>query len=195
MPSACARNTVLVTGVVANRMSTYNPVLTSFVLAVLAGIILVIFMMIPQTAPASAPVPVLANAECKMRGLLPDPVCTPGSINPNVTQANIHQTICVSGWTATIRPPTSYTSKLKVEQMKAYGFTDNIADHEEDHLIPLSIGGHPTEPKNLWPQPDAAPNPKDAVESKLKVKVCSGAMPLATAQQRMATDWQTALNQ
>lgn len=129
-----------------------------------------------------------------MRGLLPDPVCTPGVTNPNVTQANIHSTLCVSGWTATIRPPTSYTNSLKQQQMKEYGFTDSISEHEEDHLIPLSIGGHPTDPKNLWPQPDAAPNPKDTVESQLKAKVCSGALPLATAQQRIATNWQTANN-
>ncbi|MGW4994883.1 hypothetical protein ACWEQ3_46110 [Streptomyces mirabilis] len=38
---------------------------------------------------------------------LPDSSCTPGSYNPNVTQSNIHSTICVSGWTATVRPPTS----------------------------------------------------------------------------------------
>ncbi|MGW4529241.1 hypothetical protein [Amycolatopsis sp. NPDC004378] len=35
---------------------------------------------------------------------LPDPACTPGALNPDVTQASIGSTICVSGWTATIRP-------------------------------------------------------------------------------------------
>lgn len=128
-----------------------------------------------------------------MRGALPDPICTPGAINPGVTVINLDKTICLAGWTATVRPPVSYTNPLKAEQMKAYGFTDSISDHEEDHLIPLSIGGHPTDPKNLWPQPDAAPNPKDAVENKLHDKVCSGEMPLADAQQRIASDWQTAL--
>ena len=144
--------------------------------------------------PASPSAPVNGNAKCQMRGHLPDPICTPGVINPNVNQDNIHQTICASGWSSSIRPATSYTNRLKQQQMKEYGFTDRITEHEEDHLIPLSLGGHPTDPKNLWPQPDAAPNPKDAVESRLKAAVCSGAMPLATAQQRIATDWRSALN-
>ncbi len=175
-------------------MSIYRPPRNALLLAGLAGILLIIFLLIPQEAPASTPVPVLANAQCKMRGLLPDPICTPGVINPNVTQGNIHETICVSGWTATIRPSTSYTNDLKLKQMREYGFTDSIKEHEEDHLIPLSFGGHPTDPKNLWPQPDAAPNPKDAVESKLKAAVCSGAMPLSVAQEKISNNWVTALN-
>src|SRR3954469_26009241 len=42
----------------------------------------------------------------------------PGATNPKVTQANIKTTICKSGWTDTIRPPTSYTTALKKVQMK-----------------------------------------------------------------------------
>ena len=45
--------------------------------------------------------------------LYPDPETTPGVTNPEVTQANIQQTICVTGWAATIRPPHSYTDTLK----------------------------------------------------------------------------------
>ena len=46
---------------------------------------------------------------------LPDPICTPGSYNPDVTQSTIGSTTCVSGWTATIRPSTSYTNALKAQ--------------------------------------------------------------------------------
>src|SRR3712207_3940055 len=46
---------------------------------------------------------------------------TPGALNPDVTQATIGSTICVRGWTRTIRPPSSYTSALKVEQLAEYG--------------------------------------------------------------------------
>lgn len=42
-------------------------------------------------------------------GDLPDPQLTPGVTNPDVTQATIDKTICVPGWTKTIRPPASYT--------------------------------------------------------------------------------------
>jgi hypothetical protein len=41
----------------------------------------------------------LLHGRCRYRdaGQLPDPRCTPGSIDPAVTQANIRRTICVSG--------------------------------------------------------------------------------------------------
>ena len=65
---------------------------------------------------------------------------TPGATNPAITQADIGSTICVSGWTATIRPPSSYTTALKRTGIVAYGYTDtNLADCEEDHLISLEI--------------------------------------------------------
>jgi hypothetical protein len=40
---------------------------------------------------------------------LPNPTRTPGAINPAVTQANIGETICMKGWTKTVRPPERYT--------------------------------------------------------------------------------------
>ena len=51
---------------------------------------------------------------------LPDPACTPGSYNPDVTQSTIDSTICVSGWTSTVRPPTSYTNPLKEQGIADY---------------------------------------------------------------------------
>lgn len=129
----------------------------------------------------------------------PDPNRTPGATNPAVTQATIGSTICVSGWTATVRPPSSYTTALKREQIAAYGYTDtSLADYEEDHLIPLELGGAPSDPRNLWPEPysvslaDGTPDGarvKDQLENKLRALVCGGTLPLATAQQAIATDW------
>lgn len=126
---------------------------------------------------------------------LPDPSCQPGASNPDVTQSTIDKTICVSGWTSTVRPPTSYTNPLKVRQIAEYGYSDtSTADYEEDHLIPLELGGAPRDPKNLWPEPrfEAGGNTaadKDTVENALKRKVCAGSMSLATARDIMATDW------
>ena len=122
---------------------------------------------------------------------------TPGAINPAVTQANIQKTICVSGYTATIRPPASYTTKLKKTQLAGdyKAFTDkDLASYEEDHLISLEIGGNPTDPKNLWPEPYAGTGArfKDQVENKLHDFVCAGKMPLAQAQKEIATNWYTA---
>ena len=66
---------------------------------------------------------------------MPDPTLTPGAINPYVTQANIHQTVCMKGYTKTIRPPTHFTNKLKKRQIREYGYADRNPKHyEEDHL-------------------------------------------------------------
>ncbi|HEY4023372.1 MAG TPA: hypothetical protein VGM75_32135 [Pseudonocardiaceae bacterium] len=127
---------------------------------------------------------------------LPDPSCTPGVTNPDVTQATIHSTICVSGWTSTIRPPTSYTNKLKQQGIIDYGYSDtSMSDYEEDHFLALEDGGDPRDPHNLWPEPrygDANSYNKDGVETKVKNAICSGAVTLAAAQQAMLTDWATA---
>jgi hypothetical protein len=129
----------------------------------------------------------------------PDPTLTPGSLNPAVTQATISSTICVSGWTATIRPPSSYTTGLKIKQMADYGYTDrSTAAYEEDHLISLELGGAPTDPRNLWPEPYTASladgrstgaHVKDGYETTLKKAVCAGTVSLATAQSEIGDHW------
>jgi len=127
---------------------------------------------------------------------LPDKTRTPGVTNPDVTQDNIHQTICVSGWTKTIRPPTSYTNKLKTEQIKEYKYKDKkLSSYEEDHLISLQLGGHPTDPENLWPQQydrQCGARVKDVLETRLKRMVCAGNLTLAEAQKAISTNWITA---
>jgi hypothetical protein len=105
-------------------------------------------------------------------------------LNPDVTQANIDATICVRGWTRTIRPPTSYTNELKKRQMREYGVGGSMSDYQEDHLISLSLGGHPTDPRNLWPEPNPRAIEVDAIENDLYDKVCSGELSLAEAQQQ-----------
>jgi hypothetical protein len=119
----------------------------------------------------------------------PDPACTPGATNPTVTQATLGQTICKRGWTKTVRPAASYTDELKRQQMAAYGYSGSSRGYEEDHLVPLELGGAPSDAKNLWPERGASPNPKDDVEGAANKAVCSGRMPLQAAQQQMAADW------
>lgn len=130
---------------------------------------------------------------------LPVSSVTPGATNPAVTQSNIQKTICVSGYTATIRPTSSYTTKLKMQQLKSspysrYGSTSTSL-FEEDHLIPLELGGNPTSPLNLWPEPwnDAyGAHKKDVLENLLHKLVCSGSLDLRTAQSAIATNWYSA---
>lgn len=131
-----------------------------------------------------------ARPSCHVRGKLPDPVCSPGALNPAVTQATIHSTICVPGWTKTVRPSTRYTNSLKAAQIKAYGYSDTkLADYEEDHVVPLEVGGAPSDPRNLWPESPPSPNAKDRVENLLHAEVCAGRVTLATAQREIAKDW------
>jgi hypothetical protein len=127
--------------------------------------------------------------------VLPNHGRTPGAINPSVSQANIGQTICVSGWTSTIRPPSSFTTDLKVAQLASgYTYKGDTApgDYEEDHLISLEIGGAPSAEANLWPEPYNAPEGarvKDVVENKLHTLVCDHVITLATAQRAIAANW------
>ena len=143
----------------------------------------------PPSADSTPPTPGSCHARGSGLYVLPDPSCTPGATNPAVTQADIDQTICRSGWTATVRPPVSYTEPLKYQQMAAYGDAGSARNYEEDHLIPLELGGSPTSPRNLWPQPGASPNPKDSVEGAAKHAVCGGQMTLAAAQRAIAGNW------
>ena len=119
--------------------------------------------------------------------ILADPVRTPGVLNPDVTQANIRSTICRHGWTATIRPPVSYTNALKRKQMRQYGETGSMSDYQEDHLISLEMGGNPTDPRNLWPEPYPRAAEMDKTENELNSEICDGKLTLAQAQQREDT--------
>jgi hypothetical protein len=111
-----------------------------------------------------------------------DIVRSPGVLNPDATQANINATICVQGWTKTIRPPTSYTNALKRKQMREYGVGGSPTDYQEDHLISLELGGHPTDPRNLWPEPYPRASEVDSIENDLNAQVCSGDLSLESAQ-------------
>jgi hypothetical protein len=113
--------------------------------------------------------------------VLPDPVLAPGAINPAVTQANIDKTICVRGWTKTVRPPEGYTTALKVRQMREYHLPGSRSDYQEDHLISLEMGGSPTDPRNLWPEPYPRAAVVDKIENELNAKICSGQLTLAQA--------------
>jgi hypothetical protein len=116
--------------------------------------------------------------------IVADPLRTPGVLNPDVTQANIRATICKRGWTATVRPPVSYTNALKRKQMAEYGETGAMSDYQEDHLISLELGGNPTDPRNLWPEPYPRASQVDTIENELNAQVCDGSLTLAQAQQR-----------
>jgi len=144
-------------------------------------------------SPIELPVKTVNEQEmskCKLNGYLPDFKCNSGATDSRVTQDNINSTICVSGYTATVRPNTDYTNSLKIQGIKDYGYTDtNLSDYEEDHIMPLELGGSPTDPQNLFPEPIQQAKEKDKVENYLHGKVCSGAILLLEAQREIVSDW------
>lgn len=105
-----------------------------------------------------------------------------GALNPDVTQATIQKTICVSGFSERIRPPSSFTSALKVRQIAAMHLPGPASAYEEDHIIPLSLGGAPRNPANLQPVPLAKARTQDVQETRLHRDVCAGRISLAAAQ-------------
>ena len=171
--------------------------------------------IIRTTVPATAPPPgvlrqvhtpgtlvideTLTPDECHARVInaalgevLPSPTCTPGAVDPAVTQANINSTICSSGYTRTVRPPASVTDAFKVTVVADYGQQDSSTT-ELDHLVPLELGGASTA-SNLWPEPNRSgattvDNPKDSVEDAANHAVCDREITLAAAQQAIAANW------
>ena len=157
----------------------------------LAVLVLAACQPTPQPSPAPSP----SVSPSTLPSSLPSLAAVPAAmLNPAVTQATIGQTICVAGWTATIRPPASYTTALKVRQLAAEHAADqNPADYEEDHWIPLELGGNPTAEANLWPELRVAAGgdaeKKDQAENAGKTAVCAGRESLAAAQLAMFTQW------
>lgn len=132
---------------------------------------------------ASTPFPpntaaVLQASQAGPADIYPNSSTQPGFANPDITQDNIADNICNKKWsTKSVRPPSSVTTKLKLQQIKDYGFnvhqtkaslidrttqkfnptrckpkSDNPACYEEDHIISLENGGNPSDPRNLYPE-------------------------------------------
>jgi len=139
---------------------------------------------------------------------LPNSAMTPGALNPAVTQDNLDETICRrGGYTRSIRPEESYTERMKRDGIRSYGYAQamgpdaaRFGNYEEDHLISLELGGSPTSPANLWPEPHHiiggwGSYAKDRLENKLHTLVCGRRISLAQAQYQIAHDWVAAYQQ
>lgn len=126
---------------------------------------------------------------------LPNHKLTPGALNPAVTQETIGKTICRPGYTKTIRPPESYTERLKKISIRQYGYSDRRLSHYEfDHAVSLELGGAPRSPSNLWPEPHYTVGgwgsyTKDKLENRLHHLVCEGKVSLRQAQREEAGNW------
>jgi hypothetical protein len=144
---------------------------------------------------------------------LPDRACTPGGVDPYITEKNLDTTLCVPKTLQTQhgpvtlyvlsqtwldgRPPASATTRFKrTVAAPAYGLPAGVKG-ELDHLVARQLGGN-NAGVNLWIEPGPIPNPKDAVENRLHDWMCSAkTLPdrwgrLLSAQQAIAADWLTA---
>ncbi len=142
----------------------------------------------PERVSTAGPT-VLAGTSCRVVDGRADARCTPGALDPDVTQDTLHSTVCAPGWTDKVQPPNSYITALKLRQMRDFGEIGSPLSYKEDHLVPLSLGGAPRDPNNLFPQPTAKTTEQEDLEDHLHQAVCSGQMTLAAAQAKMQHDW------
>lgn len=111
-------------------------------------------------------------------------------LNPAVTQETIGATICVPGWTKTVRPPAALTNAIKRRLIRELEIPDELlTDFELDHRIPLALGGAPADPRNLELQPWDEAGEKDQIEARLARAVCASKIGLDEARQRIWSDW------
>jgi hypothetical protein len=75
---------------------------------------------------------------------------------------------------------------LKRKQMPLYGEHGPMSAYQEDHLISLELGGNPTDPRNLWPEPYTRASDVDKIENQLNAELCDGRLTLAQAQLKEA---------
>jgi hypothetical protein len=151
-----------------------------------------VFLLVALSACGSAPADsdVSANSSISLSSIPAE------ALNPDVRQATIQQTVCVAGYTASVRPATSYTNGVKVRLLRQQGLpVASSGEYELDHLIPLALGGHPRNLANLTLQPWVGENgakTKDRLERRLQILVCAGKLPLDAARREIYQDWRTA---
>ena len=117
------------------------------------------------------------------------PESTPGAIDARVVVVDLQKTICASGYTKTVRPTEAYTNTLKARQMKERHLVGKPDLYEEDHRVPLELGGSPISPDNLWPEPWPEAREKDRLENAIKKDVCKGVLTLEAGQAIFLSDF------
>jgi len=98
-----------------------------------------------------------------------------GAVTPNVTQSNLSTTVCLTGYTTSVRPPSSYTQAWE----KAHG---GGIDTVVDHITPLCAGGDPFNYANYQLQFKPDSYRKDTTERLVCKMLCNGKLTLDEAQ-------------
>lgn len=114
-------------------------------------------------------------------------------LNKSVREETLPETICMRGYTRTIRPPAHVTNTIKYEMLRKNGYSISaMHDFILDHKIPLSLGGAPNDLRNFMLQTEDESRDKDRVELCLAKTVCSGQISLDEAQKVIWQDWRSA---
>ena len=151
-------------------------------------------------ALATATIPPTQSCTTRMsRGFpIPDPICTPGAVNPTVTEDVLRnpnfRTACLRSHATTEHEKAATYGWYGVAHPAHNTGQNQIC--ELDHLVSLELGGADTL-ENIWPQcgpPNVALRQryfkqKDTVENYLARQVKRGRMNLSEAQKGIATDW------
>ncbi len=134
--------------------------------------------------------PRIKDHDCVIQDALPDPECTPGAVDPNVTP----EQVCAAGYSEAVHDEVS--EALKEQVYRAY----NIPKGERgkwqvDHFISVGVGGA-DDISNLWIQrkdPRPGYHEKDRLETILHNRICGvgryGPLTLAEAQLMEASNW------
>jgi hypothetical protein len=117
----------------------------------------------------------------------PDPSRTPGLVIGLPTTQ-----VCAPGYVASLPKPKQLDERSTFELYRL-DYPASLSTYRLDRVIPAELDGSES-PLNLWPVPrgEATVGRKDAVAVRLRQLVCTGQVPLGTAQREMATDWYAA---
>jgi hypothetical protein len=109
---------------------------------------------------------------------------TPGYILPETVDK-----VLAPGYSKTVRPSRARAWTLKLSAMRRYKISLlKVHAYTLDHLVPLSIGGHPTDKRNLWPQPKEEALLKDRDEA-TQLNFAHAVHSLAAAQRFFIDNW------
>lgn len=159
--------------------------------SIIDGVAMAALMLAVQAVAAASYVAPDGRTEAQLIAahVLPDPALTPGVLNPGVTPLTLKTTVCVAGWTATVRPSTGWTDKLRNADTPAGRAP---LEGELDHLISIEDGGAPADPQNLWWMAYGdryGARVKDVLETKVKRLLCAGQISLEDARAALSPNW------
>jgi hypothetical protein len=140
--------------------------------------------------PGAGAVTETDGPEAGDEGVLPDRGLTPGLVAEHSAA-----TVCRDGYSSERR---HRDPRAVARLFASYGVEGSPRDYEDDHLVPIKLGGDPTDPRNQWPQPRFAARwnagLKDRLEWRLITWVCDGGTEgadrrLAQAQADIKSNW------